>query len=78
MNTIKNYWLNLSDTTRAHIISSLKTFAAAGLATVLITLKSGIHWDVTFFSAIITAGFNSGIKALIETYAPPSLGGVKK
>ncbi len=76
---IQSWWLSLSDTTRSHIISSTKVFLAAFIVPVLIALKQGhIEWSVAFLSSLVTAGLNSGIKALIENYAPPSLGGIRK
>lgn len=76
---IKSWWLGLSDTTRSHIISSTKVFLAAFIVPILIALKQGhMEWTVAFFSSLVTAGINSGFKALIENYAPPSLGGIKR
>jgi hypothetical protein len=79
MQIIQNYWNSLSATTRSHIISAVRTFGATFVGTFLIILKSGqVSWSWPFWFATTTAAFNAGFKALIESYAPVSLGGLPK
>lgn len=75
---IKNFWLGLSDTTRAHVISAARTFASAFATSVIVLLKAGVSWHWSFWVAAFTMGAGAGLKALIENYAPPSLGGIRR
>ncbi len=79
MQSIKNFWLSLSATTRSHIITAVRTFAATFTTTFILILKSGgISWSWPFWFAVAGTALNAAFKALIESYAPPSLGGLPK
>lgn len=74
---ISDYWNSLSPRTQGQLVSAGKTFLASFVASVVVVSKTGIHWDVTFLGMVLTTGISNGIKALLESYAPPSLGGIK-
>lgn len=54
--------------TKKYIISYVRVFVASGLASVALTLNSGVVLDKAGLTALITAALSTAIKATIEKY----------
>ena len=79
MNFVKNFWLGLSDTTRDHVVSAVRTFVATFVVmSASIVVAAGIeNFSKALLISAVTAGVNAGFKSLLQAFAPVSLGGKK-
>lgn len=71
--------MELSNETKAEIISAGKTFAVAFIVTIAIsfTQATNMDWSIAFWGSLAMAGLRAGITAVIAPYIPTKLGGKK-
>lgn len=72
--------MNISDATKAQLISIAKTFGVTFLvtvATVLAAENTTIEWTSVFWFSVIVSGVRAGLSAAIAPFISVKLGGKK-
>ncbi len=78
-NIISTYWASLSDVTRDRILSAVRVFVTTFITTFGMIMTSGnISWSWPFLFSVASTALNAAVKALMQSYAPVSLGGIRK
>lgn len=68
----------IPDNIKVKLISAWNTFIAAFLTVISATIAAGsVQFSQAFLLALLIAAMRAGVKAVIDTFVPVRLGGVK-
>jgi hypothetical protein len=69
---MKKYWLTLSKSTRAHIISAVRVFLATfGALSIPTLLAAGVeNWNYALLTSVGVSALNGALKVVWETFFP--------